>query len=282
MRINEPDLHVWIITNKTSDILASHCKCMAGLGETCSHAAAVLFLCEYVTRRNNDASVTDQLAYWVNPNASKKVSVSPKKVAQIRLENVNSKYKNSRTKNTADLEVKKRYFPKNAIRNRKNLIEFLSKVQKVNPHCAALSVVSPFCDEIDRKKMFPFLLSKLYKEEYSRKSLQELKILGGSLKFNLTEKELMYIEERTRKQANNHDWILYRVGRITASNVYSVCHVKAPDSNISLIKSICYASSTQIRKKSILWGCEHEKDALARYLSINSPKHRNLQVEDLI
>jgi len=216
MRINEPDLHVWIISDKTSDILTGHCKCMAGLSETCSHVAAVLFLCEYITRRNNYSSPTDHLAYWVDPNASKKVSVSPKKISHLCLQNVKSKYKNSQMKNTKDLQMNKRFFPKNAIRSHKNLFKFLAKVQKVNPRSAALTVVSPFCNEIDRKKMFPFLLSKLYKEEYSTKSLPELKMLGQSLKFNLTDEDRTYIEKRTRRQAQNYDWIQYRIGQITA------------------------------------------------------------------
>lgn len=43
MRMNDPALDCWVALNLTGDILSAHCKCMAGLGESCSHVAAVLF-----------------------------------------------------------------------------------------------------------------------------------------------------------------------------------------------------------------------------------------------
>lgn len=41
--MNETPLMPWLIVEKDGKILAAHCNCMAGLGETCSHAAAVMF-----------------------------------------------------------------------------------------------------------------------------------------------------------------------------------------------------------------------------------------------
>jgi len=77
--------------------------------------------------------------------------------------------------------VSKKYFPKNAIRNRTELVDFLEKVQKVNPNCVALKVVLPFCKVVDRKKNFPFLLTNLYREENQTKSLDELRKMGKRL-----------------------------------------------------------------------------------------------------
>ena len=36
----------WIVVEKCGTILCAHCMCMAGLGEACSHIAALLFFCE--------------------------------------------------------------------------------------------------------------------------------------------------------------------------------------------------------------------------------------------
>jgi hypothetical protein len=86
------------------------------------------------------------------------------------------------------------------------------------------------------------------------------------------------IEEKTRLQSHGSEWKKYRTGRITASVAREACHVKSADSNISLINKICYPSSTQIRKKAILWGCKHKKDGLSAYIQIEMEKHTNLRV----
>lgn len=38
-----PPLKVWVATKQQGEVLCAHCTCMAGLGETCSHIAALLF-----------------------------------------------------------------------------------------------------------------------------------------------------------------------------------------------------------------------------------------------
>ena len=42
-RFSETPLHCWIITEVDGSVCCAHCNCMAGLGETCTHVAAVLF-----------------------------------------------------------------------------------------------------------------------------------------------------------------------------------------------------------------------------------------------
>ena len=43
-RMNEPPLPVWIITSKEGNVISAHCLgCKAGLSETCSHVASLLF-----------------------------------------------------------------------------------------------------------------------------------------------------------------------------------------------------------------------------------------------
>lgn len=46
-RMNEPPLPVWIITSKEGTVISTHCLgCKAGLSETCSHVASLLFYIE--------------------------------------------------------------------------------------------------------------------------------------------------------------------------------------------------------------------------------------------
>lgn len=50
-RMNDPPLPVWIICTSNGAILSAHCMgCKAGLGETCSHVASVLYYVESWTK----------------------------------------------------------------------------------------------------------------------------------------------------------------------------------------------------------------------------------------
>ena len=43
-RMNDPLVNIWVITESDGTILAAHCLgCKAGLAESCSHIASVLF-----------------------------------------------------------------------------------------------------------------------------------------------------------------------------------------------------------------------------------------------
>ena len=60
-------LHPWIAAKRSGMILFSHCTCMAGLGEACSHVAALLFTAEARNRLCREASCTPQLCAWLPP-----------------------------------------------------------------------------------------------------------------------------------------------------------------------------------------------------------------------
>ena len=52
-RMNDPLVPIWLITTNDGTILSSHCLgCKAGLSESCSHVASVLFYLEAYTRIN--------------------------------------------------------------------------------------------------------------------------------------------------------------------------------------------------------------------------------------
>lgn len=48
-RLNEKYLSPWIIAKVDGQIECSHCDCVAGLGEVCTHVAAVPLLCKNST-----------------------------------------------------------------------------------------------------------------------------------------------------------------------------------------------------------------------------------------
>lgn len=49
--INDPLVNIWVISENDGTILSAHCLgCKAGLAESCSHIASVLFMLEATTR----------------------------------------------------------------------------------------------------------------------------------------------------------------------------------------------------------------------------------------
>ena len=59
--------------------LANCCDCRAGLGETCSHVASMLWAIKSGIRLRDSMTVTQKNAYWVIPNNIKEVPYAPVK-----------------------------------------------------------------------------------------------------------------------------------------------------------------------------------------------------------
>ena len=76
-RMNEKPLKPWIVAEQDGKILAGNCDCMAGLGETCSHVASLLWATATGVEKRNTLTVTQKSAYWVIPPAIKKVPYAP-------------------------------------------------------------------------------------------------------------------------------------------------------------------------------------------------------------
>ncbi|KAL3861236.1 hypothetical protein ACJMK2_007284 [Sinanodonta woodiana] len=79
-RLNAKPLEPWIIASPQGTLLSAHCTCMAGLGESCSHVAALLFYIEEMQKYRERVSVTCKLAYWKKPS---KKSVEYKELSCI-------------------------------------------------------------------------------------------------------------------------------------------------------------------------------------------------------
>jgi uncharacterized membrane protein len=65
-RLNEKPHEAWVGVEKaTGTIITGHCNCMAGLGEVCSHVAAILFKVEACIRLEmNKRSCTSLPCVW--------------------------------------------------------------------------------------------------------------------------------------------------------------------------------------------------------------------------
>ena len=72
-RMQEKPLNPWVIAENDGRILAGHCDCMAGLGEVCTHVAALLFTVEAAVKLLEARTVTEDNAYWLLPNAIRNI-----------------------------------------------------------------------------------------------------------------------------------------------------------------------------------------------------------------
>ena len=67
-RLTAPPLKVWVATKQQGEVLCAHCTCMAGLGEACSHIAALLFAVETNTQLKNQFPCTSLPCSWLPPS----------------------------------------------------------------------------------------------------------------------------------------------------------------------------------------------------------------------
>ena len=83
--MNEAPLSVWLISSKEGTIISAHCLgCKAGLGESCSHIASVLFYIEAWTRINEKLACTQVKCTWLLPTYVKEVAYAEVKDINFR------------------------------------------------------------------------------------------------------------------------------------------------------------------------------------------------------
>ena len=63
-----PPLKVWVATRQNGVVLCAHCTCVAGIGEACSHVAALLFTAEANSQLKSQHSSTSLPCSWLPPS----------------------------------------------------------------------------------------------------------------------------------------------------------------------------------------------------------------------
>ena len=66
-KLSVPSAKPWVAVKQNGTVVCAHCSCMAGLGEACSHIAAVLFTLEANMTVNKNTSCTSQPCSWLPP-----------------------------------------------------------------------------------------------------------------------------------------------------------------------------------------------------------------------
>ena len=79
-RLSATPLRPWVAVEKIGSELCAHCNCIAGLGEACSHIAAVLFVLEANVQARKSMSCLSLPCSWLPPSFQ---SVPSASIAQI-------------------------------------------------------------------------------------------------------------------------------------------------------------------------------------------------------
>ncbi len=328
--MREKPLTPWVVAERTGKILAAHCDCVAGLGETCSHVASLLFAIESGVRIRDTMTVTQKKAYWVMPTGVKEVQYAPvkeidflgKKGSVAVLEStqispsstvtssassvvspVNSL--SSQTSSSTSVNSQSHSFSRSGtpvptitsipqasksptpVRDKTpshdETMTFFSSLATCSSKPAILSLIAPYSSRYIPQTLdsgLPTCLSELYKPEYAELNYGELLTVAKNYSVSITEDQALLVESKTRLQSNSRLWLRMRTGRVTASRFKAVCRTNLAQPSLSLVMALCHPEIAKFKSSATSWGCEHEKTAISKYLSINLRKHHNFEVKE--
>lgn len=265
------------------------------LGETCSHVAAVLYKIEAAVRIGlTSAAPTDLPCKW-NQNFTKNIVGCPVAEISIYSDSAKSKVNKSKTsvqeKRASDDEI----------------LGFLNSIAEVAPNTVCLSLFSQFQKNFTSVSQ-PDPNALTMKLPDSLRSLYHCNnLLLASTEFDelveasiekvqeLSEQQMLYVEEATRNQSRCFAWFQQRAGRITGSTFYEAAHTSTTNPSKSLVQKLCSENSIQLNVPSLSWGRDHESEVITLYQSAfsnanfsnsciplhNSTLHENLSVEQI-
>ncbi|XP_046585019.1 uncharacterized protein LOC124291985, partial [Haliotis rubra] len=283
--LNEAPLQPWFITDDAGTVLSAHCNCMAGLGESCSHVASMMFPVEAIVRLRQTATVTQQPAYWKLPASLKKVnyaclrkidftsSKTLKKKLDLLIEGSRTCSTSSSAKHIMELK------PASTV----SFDNFLRTINAAKPSC--LAVHSDYSDQyvpVPLQQQFPQVITEPFDESmvgipYNDYLLHCHNVIN---QLNITAEEVSAVEAATRNQACSPVWFQFRAGRITASKMKSVNRTSLSDPSRSLLRHICYPTEVKFSNPATRWGCSHEVTARDTYEKLSSERHHNFSVEE--
>lgn len=273
---------------KSGEVCCAHCTCMAGLGEACTHVAAVLFFLEAKVRITGQPTCTEQSCQWILPAFQKEIPYLP--ITDIDFTAPNSKrYKIDQSivaMNNSMISLSSSstssYQQKATPPDSTELGAFFDSLSKCGTNPAILSIVPKFSGQYIpkiRNGMLPTPLQSLYCSKYLTYNYKDLLLVCDSIDVSISNDMAKAVEQETTQQASSKLWFKFRAGRITASRMKQACHTDPALPSQSLIKSICYPEAYKFISKATQWGCKHEATACDHYKSIQCSNHQSFSLK---
>ena len=256
---------------------------MAGLGEACTHVAAMLFAVEAIVRLSEKPTVTGEKAYW-NKTCKGQVEYAP-------LSQIDFRSSKKRKIDMDEVEPTKVGTPEEDNREESrwaqtSLNVFFREISKSPSRPAILSLLNPYSDGYVPKSLsesLPRPLSLLYDVNTASMGQRELLNLCKTTEENLqlSEAEVVAVCMETKAQHKSTLWYSMREGRITASKLKSACHSNPDNPSVSLLQAICYPKVMGFSTPATRWGCNNEKMALEKYALKMRKDHIDLTTENV-
>ena len=259
---------------------------MAGLGETCTHIAAILFYLEATARiQGATTTCTQQTCQWIVPAYFKKIEYLPIKNIdftsalgkKMKLDEVIDAMEPSTSKSS------KTYPATGEKPTESEMANFFDSLSKCKTKPAVLSVVPVFSENHVPKSSlvtFPKPLNTLYQSDFLQLSYDELLEHCESVLVDITQEMANVVEQETRAQNQSKFWFKQRAGRVTASKMKAVCHTNQAHLSRSLIKTICYPEEFSFSSKQTAYGSKNEKKARELYYKTSVKDHNDFQLSE--
>lgn len=279
-KLSEKPLTPWVISEVSGKILAAHCDCTAGLGETCSHVSSLLWVVATGVEKRDSLTVTQKSAYWVMPPAIRSVPLAPlKEIDFIGKKRKSSSALQSASHSGSTVTAKQRKLVVPTYKEQNRFLDLLASSKDARP--VVLSLVAGHCEKFIPSALsldLPLVLTDLHKPSYTTLSYFELLDLASATvdTITVTTEQVLAVERNTRDQSRSRLWFRMRAGRVTASRFKSVCSTDPASPSLSLVMSLCHPDKVRFRTAATTWGCQHEKTALEQYKQ--SSPHNQLSV----
>lgn len=180
---------------------------MAGLGEACTHVAALLFHLETAARINGAMSYTQQKCQWVIPTFQKKIpylpvkeidftSPSTKKRRVDELSSSSASLISASSSQVRSLEIKPP--------NEKELDIFFGKLKECNSKPALLSLIPEYASAYISKTQldnFPIALQSLFHTNYQDMRYNDLLLACENITINVSDEMAVAVEEEHEVKA---------------------------------------------------------------------------------
>ncbi|XP_052245711.1 uncharacterized protein LOC127854658 [Dreissena polymorpha] len=240
---------------------------MAGLGETCSHVAAILFKMEIAARwKFTEKSSTDVGRMW---NQHFKEQVDPAPVTNMQ------HLFGNRKKTVASVTPSgKDPLPSE---------EILIALYQACPNASFFNLI-PEMFPGQRKPPqakedpLPFMPISLYREEGKEMTPTEVLRAVDDLIANtkVTQEQVIALYNKTKTQNISPLWYNHRKGRITASKAHEVLTLRESTCRANLVmRVIGYKTYNLSNKESIKWGLDNESVARDLYTKHLQSQHTN-------
>lgn len=241
---------------------------MAGLGETCTHVAALMFTLEAMVKMQKCTTVTQVPAYWKQPPFKDVAYVT---AHDIDFRSAQKKHRDCNDSLTLidsmhpEVNRNKRAVPEPTTAELNKFYSLISfENSKIKP--AILSLVTGF--------------NKEYETNVDQPSLPPLLDglpLESLLALQVSEEQVQFAELKTRGQASSPLWHKLRKGRITASVLYDATHTDINKPSKTVVNSILQKRKT-FSSLSTEWGKSKEKTAREIYERSEKTKHVGFQL----